>query len=379
MFRATPRPPAFRWTFLLLLFSLALSPLAGAQALVVAQAIDLSGKDADIDKDYVTGAKTYFDDVNLHGGIRGRRIDYVVVDDEGVPAKTLELTRQFVAERHADVLFGYGGDEPVDAVVRSAAFRLAGVPLFAPLAGIEAGTPQDNVFFLRPSDGDEARRLAAFFADYGLSRIVLLHADSASGRRVATALAAQFAERRQVVVSTQALPKAETALDALGRTLAGSNPQAVILAADTIDSALAVRRLAPALTGTFICVLSRVNQQTFMELAGSRARGTVFAQVVPDPTLHATTGAAEHQKLMRKYRDEAPNQFTFEGYLAARALVTLLRDAPGRPGADSVAAALRAPRAIDLGALVVDFRPPRARGSSLIELSVLDRQGRLLR
>lgn len=50
---------------------------------------DEFGINAGLGKDYITGARTYFDHTNARGGINGKRISLVVKDDAGDPANTV--------------------------------------------------------------------------------------------------------------------------------------------------------------------------------------------------------------------------------------------------------------------------------------------------
>ena len=55
---------------------------AVAKDIVVAQTLDLSGL-SNLGKDFSNGVRTYFDAVNARGGVRGRRIQFVQLDDSG--------------------------------------------------------------------------------------------------------------------------------------------------------------------------------------------------------------------------------------------------------------------------------------------------------
>ena len=46
------------------------------------------------------GADAYFKYVNAHGGVNGRKIKYLYLDDAYDPSKTVQLTRQLVEQDH---------------------------------------------------------------------------------------------------------------------------------------------------------------------------------------------------------------------------------------------------------------------------------------
>jgi branched-chain amino acid transport system substrate-binding protein len=53
------------------------------------------------------GAKAFFDDLNAHGGINGRKVQYLVKDDAGDPSKATAAVRELAGE--GVVAFGGGG------------------------------------------------------------------------------------------------------------------------------------------------------------------------------------------------------------------------------------------------------------------------------
>ena len=56
-----------------------------------------------------TGADAYFKYVNANGGVNGRKIKYIYLDDAYDPAKTVELTRQLVEQDHVFAIFNTVG------------------------------------------------------------------------------------------------------------------------------------------------------------------------------------------------------------------------------------------------------------------------------
>ena len=55
------------------------------------------------------GAKAYFDYVNAHGGVNGRKIEYKIIDDGYEPARTVQAARQLVQQDEVFALFGTVG------------------------------------------------------------------------------------------------------------------------------------------------------------------------------------------------------------------------------------------------------------------------------
>jgi ABC-type branched-subunit amino acid transport system substrate-binding protein len=62
--------------------------------------------------------KAYFDMVNAEGGINGRRVNFISLDDGYNPAKTVEQTRKLVEEEEVLVMFQPLGTPPNSAIHR---------------------------------------------------------------------------------------------------------------------------------------------------------------------------------------------------------------------------------------------------------------------
>jgi branched-chain amino acid transport system substrate-binding protein len=142
-------------TFVLLLvlsnfFLSSLGFAANADDIRIGSVVDQSGLQSDVSRDYLAGARTYFDQINSMGGINGRRISLIVRDDEGVTANMVRLTRELIDGNRVDALFGYVGDNSVEAVSKDPVFKASKITLYAPLSGASIGTSPDHVFFCAP-------------------------------------------------------------------------------------------------------------------------------------------------------------------------------------------------------------------------------------
>jgi len=344
------------------------------KSIVVAQAADLSGPGADFGRDYSLGAKVYFDHVNATGGIAGRRVVYRSRDTAGIPANGVAAVRALLKEG-ADVLFGVTGDNTVDAVARDEAVRQSGTPLFAPVAGNTHLGPAENVFYVRAGVAQEIRAAAAHLTGLGIRTFAIATADE-HGREAARALEDEATRQGARVVARTTLAATGDAPSRAASLIGQSHPQAVFVVGDTLAVAQFFKRYRQVDPGAFLCAPSLVNVRTLTSVLGAEAaRGIIVSQVVPDPGTFAEV-TREHRKLMEKYADEPASQATLEGFIAAKALVRALRRS--RDGAAGLAQAVRADGRFDLGGYGLQFAPNK-RASDYVELTVIDRNGRLLR
>ena len=345
-----------------------------ARAIIVAQAADLSGPNADFGRDYTLGAKIYFDHVNAGGGVNGRRIAYRSRDSGGIPAQGLAAAQAFLKEGAA-VLFGFTGDDTVAAVAADKAVRAAGAPLFAPVAGNTGLDSGDGVYYLRAGIGREIQATVAHLAATGVKTFAIATVDE-HGKEAIKALEEESAKQGARLVARTSLNPNGDGPTRAAQTIARDRPQAVIVVADTLAVAQFFQRYRQLDPGAFLCAPSLVNVRTLTAAIGPRAaRGIIVSQVVPDPATVSDV-TREHRKLMERYADEPASQATLEGFIAAKALVQALRRS--RDGVAGLAQAIRNEGRLDLGGYTLNFTG-NGRASDYVELTVVSQDGRLLR
>ena len=99
---------------------IAVSAAAGAQRLdpgVTSSSIKIGGTfpltgPASLYKTIPAAEKAYFDYVNDHGGVNGRKIDFTILDDGYDPSKTVPLVQQLVEQNNVFAVYGSLGTAP---------------------------------------------------------------------------------------------------------------------------------------------------------------------------------------------------------------------------------------------------------------------------
>lgn len=350
---------------------------AAGKPILIAHPVDFSGPGADFGRDFSLGAKVYFDHINAGGGIKGRRLAYRTSDTGGLPARALASAQAMLQERGDAVLFGVTGDQAVTGLARDGKLRNAGVPLFGAIAGNAAPGPEDGVFHLRAGLGDEIHALVGQLKSLGITTFGLASSDEYLSE-TAGALKSESAKQGIRILGEVALPTTASGAAAAADKLVASHPQAVIVIADTLSAAQFFKRYRSLDPGAFLCAPSLVNARTLISAIGPQAaRGLIISQVVPDPAAPLEI-SREHKRLMEKYADEPSSPATLEGFIAAKLLVMTLQKAQ-----ETTAGALRqslfGDSRLNLGGYELNFSRSGGRPSRFVELSVISREGRLLR
>jgi branched-chain amino acid transport system substrate-binding protein len=350
---------------------------ASANEIKIGVVMDQSSINSDISRDYMAGARAFFDHYNSQAKANDR-ITLVVKDDEGIAEKAIQATRELIENDKVDALFGYVGDESVAAVASDSAFRRARIALYAPLSGDVVSAVPDTIFYVRPTYRAEARYLINHFNLLGNNNFLIVSTATPAGDRLSSQIAEEVVLKNLRTPTRVNIPADYKGMRDIAIRVLKLNPQVIILATDTITSAEFVKSFRALDKGTNIVAFSTVNHRTLMELAKPEfAASTMITQVVPHPDLPLSKVQVEHLQLMAKYRDEPPSHVTLEGFIAAKSFVSAISkaNAATRP---AILAALSGERRFDVGGITLVFTGKDDRGSKFVELAFLRRSGKLI-
>jgi branched-chain amino acid transport system substrate-binding protein len=336
-------------------------------AVVLGQSVALTGPAAALGLPFSQGAKLYFDRVNASGGIGGRRIELLTLDDAGNPAATVANTQKLLGQGVLS-LFGYYGSPQVTAAYP--AIKDGDVLLFAPMAAADEfrGALYANVYTLRPGYSEEAAAITRHAETLGARKLAILHA--ADGESLA---ALDSAERTMTSLGANLLIKAP--IEAVDKALA-TKPESVLVISDPRGAATAIRELRGKGFRGPIYGFSNTGESLLAELLGAAGAGVVVVRVVPKSDNPRLAVVRDLQADAAAANLGKPNVYMLEGYIAARVYAEALR----RAGKDPTRARMR--KAIDglddvsVGGFRVHFAEERV-ASKLVELSLIDSSGRI--
>ncbi len=359
------------------LLALPLFAHAAGKPIVIGQAVDLSSQNGSIGRDYVAGIKTYFDALNAVGGINGRHIDYIVKDDQGQPDLAVSATAELIERSKADFLIGGVGDDITQAVLNSSAFKRSGQILYAPLTGAEQGK-ETHVLYWRPSYAHEMKYIFTYFTKLGMKDVGVVVQNNAASQDAFNNLQTEIkAQGMRITGSVHVAANG----DQMGRDaakLAQTKPSFVIVVGDTITTGLFLKEFRKNNPQTFVAGTSLTNLGTLVELAGSAGvKWTVFSQVVPNPNSSASPIQAEHQSMMKKFRDEAVSSLTLEGFAAAKALVKTIQQTK-RYNYEALDQIVAHNGNIDLGGLNMVCSPGTNHLSTYLDIALFSRGSELV-
>jgi branched-chain amino acid transport system substrate-binding protein len=173
----------------------------------------LTGIQAVFGQGNLSGAQIVFDEVNAGGGIHGRRIEIVSVDDESTPARSIAGFRRLVDDDRVFAVFGPSSSaigQAMEPTLRAA----AAVPVFISIFSSPSATEphKSNVFRTGPlNDRLQGMALADFVLDvlHG-QKVALAQQTDEYGRRGGQSLTERLRERGKPLVMTEVFNLTDT-------------------------------------------------------------------------------------------------------------------------------------------------------------------------
>ena len=148
---------------------------SGGEWLVV-EVAPLTGPAATVGTRLDKATRMWVDDVNAHGGIKGKTVKLVVCNDEGRPEKAVVCTRDAVRDRAVVVLA-----HTLTASLRAMQPVLAKGPVMIIASPNVAPDPETDAFQTSPSDASLTEAIADYVKAQNLNRIGVIAATDASG------------------------------------------------------------------------------------------------------------------------------------------------------------------------------------------------------
>lgn len=349
------------------------------QVIKLGQSAPVSGPQARVGLAFRDTARAVFTEANSKGGINGKNIELITLDDENRSERTELNAKLLASEHHVVGLFGFVGAGAHRAGARAAAAE--GLPYIAAVSGgreLRSGT-LPGMFNMRASHDDEIESVVRHMHQIGNQRISLIFEYNSDGWEVRDSLIAALKKNGENIASLSSVDHEGSDFSLLGAvsTVLAGKPQAVLLGADYAASArFVVAARKAGFTGSFY-TLSTVGGTALIDTLGPLAVGLSVTQVVPFPWSSATKISRDFQAFC--IRNTIETSFTsMEAYLAASLVVLALKRAK-EVTASSFSSALESLPMQDFGGYQATFYSKSRRALEQVDLTVYSRAGKFLK
>jgi branched-chain amino acid transport system substrate-binding protein len=335
-----------------------------AQPIVIGQTTSLTGPPSAFAKPVSAAIEATFADINASGGIGGRRLQLMTLDDG------------LIDQRGAIALIASNGAPAAQAI--SPILQEKRVPLI----GSTQGAPNLRDFnryrfYLRASYRDEVQQMLANVKSMTLPNIAIAYFDNPFGQAGDKMTRAIAAEQKLDVLASVALTADRAKNEAAATALIEKKPSAIIVYSLAQPAAELIRAYRQKGGTANFYSISVVSGEALFAAIGKDAAGTVIAQLFPTPQNRGMEMIKQYRQIAEKAKIEV-SYAGLEGYVMAQALIEALRRVGANPTSEKIAAALES-RPISLGGFDLRFSPNNRNGTSYVDLTMVTKSGSYVR
>jgi ABC-type branched-subunit amino acid transport system substrate-binding protein len=341
--------------------------------ILIGQTIGVTGTIAGPVKEMVEGANAYFKSVNLDGGIFGRKIKLITLDDKFDPALSAENARKLIVDEHVFALFQSRGTPHTKAMLPI--LEKYRIPLIAPATGAAIFHDPVNplVFNVRPRYQLEVSKGIEFFALSGYKKIGFLYVDDSFGNDALIGFknGMKTYHLDPTVITNFARVKPDNA--AVAETILKANPAALIIASSEKNTVDVIKEIHARGGKMVIMTLSNNSSDAFINDLGKDGPGVMLSQITPAPELLSSELGQEF-RTAAKISKVTYSYAAMEGFVSAKVLVEGLRKAGPNLTRSQFIRALESIRREDLGGISLTYSPENHSGSEFVELTMIGKK-----
>ncbi len=326
----------------------------------------------------------YFEQVNKTGGINGRRIELVAVDDGYETERTLANTKSLIQDKQVFALLGYYGSSPTTEAMNNA-FGPAKVPLVGTISGAgslrqaPSANPNNRYMFnVRASYADETEAIISQIAALGLKKIAVFYQNDGFGKSGLEGVTAALKKHDLAPVAVGTVERNSLEVGKAVEAIGKANPQAVVMVTLYKPTAAFVKAMKAAGQFPMFMTLSPVGAEVLAQELGNDARGIGISQVMPYPWNDTVAVVRDYQRTINRQKEKY-SYYGLEGYINARVLTDALRKLGRDVTRERLIATLESMNNYDLGGYRITFGPDNRLGSRHVELTVVGAGGKVMK
>ncbi len=363
------------------------TPTASSPELLLGMSAAFSGANREIGRGMKTGLELAFAAANEAGGVGGRKLRLVALDDGNEPSRAAPAMRELLDDRKVFAVVGSVGSAGAAAALPLALERK--VVYFGAMAGgdvLRRSPPDRYVFNFRPGYGEEAAAAVRYLTKvrrFEPEELAFFGQDDGYGEAGWNGLARELdreGKSAHAVLRTGYRRNTADVGKAVAKIRKKKGLKAVVMLATYEPASRFIQALKES--GSHLvytnasAVEAGVLAERLMEARVPLADDVVVTQVVPLPTSQASS-VIEYRRLLATHaQGENPGPLSLEGYLAGRLFVEALKRAGPELSGERLVSILEDLHDLDLGIGVrLGFSPSEHQASHKIWGTLLQPNG----
>jgi ABC-type branched-subunit amino acid transport system substrate-binding protein len=349
-----------------------------ADQVVFGQAAALAGPAAALGTGMKAGLNAAFEEANKKGGVHGRKLKLISVDDGYEPVKSIAATKKLIDEDKVFALIGSVGT-PTSAATQPIATE-AKVPFVGAFtgAGFLRNPKLENVINIRASyDAETEAWVRHLTEDLSIKKIAIFYQDDAFGRAGLSGFKKAMEKRNLKIVAEGTYERNTVAVKTALLNIKREEPDAVVMVGAYKPCAEFIKLSRKVSFNPVFVNISFVGATALAKELGPDGKGVVVSQVVPFPGDSSVKVVADYQAAIKAIDDKAePDFVSLEGYLVGRLTVAALDKAGTNLDRASFLKAIKDTGKFDFGGLAMAFGADDNQGLDKVFMTMIGADGK---
>jgi ABC-type branched-subunit amino acid transport system substrate-binding protein len=347
------------------------------ESIVFGQATVLEGPASALGQGMRAGIRAAFEEANKKGGVHGRKLELVSVDDGYEPDKSIAATKKLIEQDKVFALIGAVGT-PTAAAAQPIA-TAAKVPFIGAFTGAMflRNTKLENVINIRASyDAETEAWVKHLTEDLRIKKIAIFYQDDAFGRAGLSGFKKAMDKRGMEIAAEGTFERNTVAVKSALLTLKRAEPEAVVMVGPYKPCAEFIKLARKIEFNPVFVNISFVGAGSLAKELGPDGNGVVVSQVVPFPWDVSLKVVADYHAAMKAVDPQAePGFVSLEGYLVGRLAIAALDKAGKDVTRESLLKVIKDTGTFDIGGLEMTYGPDDNEGLDKVFMTVIQPDG----
>ncbi len=282
--------------------------------IVLGQSCALSGPAGALGTAFTQGANVYFDEVNNNGGVNGRKIKLITMDDYYEPDYAVENTLELINNKNVFAMFGEIGTPTSKAVIPIISEKK--VPFLMPFSGAKLLREPYNKYIInmRSSYAKESSAIVEYLVNVKKqTKIAIFYQNDSYGKSGLDGVLKALKAKNMTLVAHGKYRRNTLLIESALKNIVEKKPDAVIMIGAYKPCSIFIKEAKKrGLKNTIFANISFVGSEALVKALDKKTDNLIISQVVP---------------LAKSINNPKIKNFTsLEGYLAAKLFVKAMEN-----------------------------------------------------
>ena len=302
--------------------------------IIIGQSCAMTGPASDLGEAMNAGLKACIDEINKKGGIEGRKIRLLTLDDAYNPYNAIRNVESFLEEKHGlFLLIGEVGTPTSRAILPI--IEREKIPFLGPFTGAECLRNPYNKYIIniRASYFQEMEKIAEYIERKGLTKIACFYQNDGYGMAGLRGIQKAIEKKNKLKLVAKATYERNTTAVKVGcRKIFKERPDAIVMVGAYKPCAEFIKRAKRFIKtdnnkwNPIFCNISFVGPNALRKELKDEGEGCIISQVVNHLDKENNSLVADYEDAMNKASMGSKIGFvSFEGYIAGKFFCSVLK------------------------------------------------------